>query len=206
MNGLLAALLLWPALAAAGPQVPEASGAPAEKKTREDAKIRVAFFGDSALGPQGRAVLKLAKSGGADAIFHLGDFDYRHSPKKFAQMLDDTIGTLPFFGALGNHEVDSKDKAENKRLRKEYSEMLAARVPGGADCTGEAGVQQRCRYKGLLAVLVTPDILMSQSSHAKFIRSELAAGAERWKICAWHKPHSKIQAGDNGDGPGWDVY
>jgi hypothetical protein len=210
-------LVLALALASgASAEPPKVDGKPVEtvkKKPRVDAKLRLAFFGDSYTAKRGYAVLRLAKSEGADAVVHLGDFDYQHSPPKFKKMLDETIGELPFFAAIGNHEVDAKkdgkmDAARNKQLREDYSALIAKRAPKDASCSGEDGVQYSCHWRGVHLVLVTPDVLMSQASHEKFIAAELssAESSERWKVCAWHKPHTKIQAGGNGDGPKWGVY
>lgn len=166
-------------------------------KERIDAKIKVAFVGDSGLGRASTDVLKMVVSEKAELLVHLGDFDYVDSPKRFKKLLDDNIGDLPFLAAVGNHDISELSG---------YEEILQARVPAGAVCEGRPGVIHACSFRGLFLVFAAVDMKGTDKGYADYIGSRMGPASERWKICAWHKPSPKIQAGTNGDGPGWAPY
>jgi hypothetical protein len=248
MKTSLLALLL--AVSPAAADVPDASGKPAEakreytdaeRKERDGAHALIAFVGDSYTADPAKAVFAMAAKKNVDALFHLGDFDYKHNPDLFGELLDRWLGEADdakraarikakedfpevkkVLAAMGNHEVDATlpqtaeekaakkkkvpDAKRNARLRQEYSDMLDARRPAGAQCEGEPGVMQACSFQGLFVVFVTPDIFGDQAGHADYIDKRMEKSAARWKICAWHKPSTKLQAGNNGDGVKWSVY
>lgn len=206
----LLALVPWTAraqlFAEGGPAVPPGAAA----GPRESVDIKAAFVGDSTDGPRARAVFDLIKAEGAAVVFHQGDFDYEEDtaagPPRWKKLLDDALGGLPFFAALGNHDMEVPKKPETRGLDKAYVADLAGRT-GGAVCEGKLGIKAACSYRGLF--FVGSAVTMRggpKTEHEKFIREKMAASPARWKICAWHKVENKMQIGAKTDGPGWGVY
>src|SRR3990172_10629401 len=66
-------LITLPLLAIASPTNMPAPEVPPPEFT-------IAFFGDQGLGGDAEAVLRLIRDEGADAVLHLGDFDYHDDP------------------------------------------------------------------------------------------------------------------------------
>jgi hypothetical protein len=164
---------------------------------RVDADIKVAFVGDSGTGPASQKVLELIVAEGAKAVVHLGDFGYESTADQFKKHLDKHLPGLPFFAAAGNHDIPELD---------EYEKILDARLPADAVCEGRSGRIQACSFRGLFFVLGAVDMIGTDQGYADYITKRMGAASERWKICGWHKPSTKIQAGKNGDGSGWAPY
>lgn len=193
-------------------QVPSSKGTTvATVGAHEDGKVKVAFVGDT-IRPKAQKVFKLIAGESADVVVHLGDFDYNHSPKLFETMLG-SLGGVPMIAVIGNHEYDvmkedkkTWDRDASEKLKDKYVDVVKAHLPGDASCEGSPGLKHACAFRGVFIVLVAPGILGSQKDDAAWIKEKLKASKARWKVCAWHKPSTHIQAGTNGDGVGWDVY
>src|SRR5688572_4030399 len=70
------------------------------------ANFKIAFFGDQGLGSNAEAVLKLAKSEGAQMIVHLGDFDYADNPEAWEAQNVKILGPdFPQAAVIGNHDI-----------------------------------------------------------------------------------------------------
>src|SRR3990170_7533047 len=67
--------------------------------------VTIAFFGDQGLGGDAEAVLSLIRDEGADAVIHMGDFDYRDDPAAWDAQIDAFLGAeFPYFASAGNHD------------------------------------------------------------------------------------------------------
>jgi len=165
--------------------------------------FKVAFVGDSGLGPNAVSVLELIKKEDADMVLHLGDFDYVDNPDAWDKQITDVLGDdFPFFASLGNHE---------EKYLLEYQQKLIERLAkiSGASCTGDLGIKSSCTYQGLFFILSGAGIF--GSDHDKFIRDELSSNNSKWRICSWHMNMHDSQVGRYVVGypryqPGWEVY
>eukprot|EP00128_Syssomonas_multiformis_P006114 Colp12_sorted_trinity150504_noHs@12868 len=160
------------------------------------ANLKIAFFGDQGLGSSPAKVLKMIKEFGAEAVIHLGDFDYEDDPASFQKLVDQELGAhYPYFASIGNHDVPKWT---------EYSKRLLGRFNVSQYCDGEFGVNSVCNYKGLLFVLSGVGTL--GTGHVDFIDNAFTKYASAWKVCAWHKNQQKMQIGGKKDEVGWDAY
>src|SRR5512134_2687817 len=67
--------------------------------------VTIALFGDQGSGSNSDAVLALVRDEGADAVIHLGDFDYQDNPAAWNAKIDAFLGPeFPYFAAVGNHD------------------------------------------------------------------------------------------------------
>src|SRR3990172_65044 len=68
-------------------------------------EFTIAFLGDQGLGGDAEAVLRLIRDEGADAVMHLGDFDYHDDPAAWDAQIDTILGPdFPYFASAGNHD------------------------------------------------------------------------------------------------------
>ena len=74
----------------AGTPTPEPSPTPYEPVFPKGATV--AFFGDQGLGGDAEDVLRLVRDEGADAVLHLGDFDYRDDAAAWIAQIDAILG------------------------------------------------------------------------------------------------------------------
>ena len=176
--------------------------------------FKIALFGDQGLqGEKGNnpdAVLQLVKAEGAQAVIHLGDFDYEDSPRRWERQINRTLGAdFPYFAVMGNHDIaewcDSLLVFDGygSRIRKRLERLRIA-------YNGSAGVQYSFTYRGVFFVLVSPgDEVECQPppmAHHEFVRSELAANGAMWSIAGWHRNQTLMQTGGKRDDTGWEVY
>jgi hypothetical protein len=176
----------------------------AEPTTPEN--FKVAFFGDQGVGPDAVAVLDLVAQEGAEAVVHLGDFDYLGNalgPEAWEAQIDATLGAdFPYFASAGNHDADFFYGVGG------YQERLAARMQRlGIVWDGDLGVQSSFEYGGIFFVLTAPgEFTEGDGDHDLYIRDQLAANGHLWRISAWHKNMSLMQVGGKSDETGWGVY
>jgi hypothetical protein len=163
----------------------------------------VAFFGDQGLGADSVAVLDLVAQEGAEAVVHVGDFDYSNDPAAWEAQIDATLGAdFPYFASAGNH-----DAAEFYGTGG-YQERLAARMQLlGIVWDGDLGVQSSFEYGGVFFVLTAPgEFTEGDGDHDLYIRDQLAADGHLWRVSGWHKNMSLMQVGGKSDETGWGVY
>ncbi len=173
----------------------------AQIATPEDFKI--AFFGDQGLGESSVAVLDLVLMEGAEALVHLGDFDYLDDPAAWEAQIDATLGAdFPYFASAGNH-----DKALFHGPGG-YQELLEARMQHlGIVWEGDLGVQSSFEYGGIFFVLTAPlDFGEGDGFHDLYIRDRLAADDHLWRVSGWHRNMGAMQVGGKSDDTGWGVY
>ena len=160
--------------------------------------IKVAFIGDQNLGASATAVLQLIKNEGAQAVVHLGDFDFNDNPNAWDQQINSVLGpNFPYFAVIGFHDVTALAG---------YQQKLQARLNqvSGASCSGNLAVQSVCIYKGLMMVFTAPGVM--GTGHDIYIRDQLAQSNFTWRISGWNPVQQLMQVGEHLDETGWGVY
>ncbi len=162
--------------------------------------FKVAFIGDQGLGEDAEAVLRLIKREGAQAVVHLGDFDYEDDPQAWEDQINKILGpNFPYFACVGNHDENEFYGPGG------YQEFMAARMNRlGIGWSGDLGVQSNFTYNGVLFVMTAPGVF--GSGHDTYIRDVLAADNSIWSISNWHKDMKLMQVGGKSDETGWGVY
>ncbi len=162
--------------------------------------FKVAFFGDQGLGGDAVAVLDLVKAEGAQAVVHLGDFDYDENPTAWEAQINSVLGRdFPYLALIGNHDESRWNGADG------YQRLIEDRLTRlGISWEGDLGVQSTLHYGGILFVMVAPGI--TGSAHDLYLRDQLAEDSSVWKIAAWHKNQRRMQVGGKLDETGWGVY
>jgi hypothetical protein len=163
----------------------------------------IAFLGDQGLGEDAEAVLALVAAEGADAVVHLGDFDYDDDPEAWEAQINATLGPdFPYFALAGNHDEDRFYGTGG------YQELIEARMDRlGIAWTGDLGAMSWHRYAGISFVMTTPGVFgAGDGLHDLYIRDRFAADDSIWRISAWHKCQRLMQVGDKNDESGWGVY
>ena len=170
----------------------------AGQKTPKNFKI--AFIGDQGYSDSSRAVLKLIKSEGANAVVHAGDFDYKHDPKKWDADINAILGKkFPYFASIGNHDVKKWHGADG------YQEVIEERFKRlKISWDGDLGVKSAFHYKNIYFIMVGPGIM--GEDHAEYIDDLLDEDTSIWRICCWHKNQTRMQVGGKKDETGWEVY
>lgn len=167
------------------------------------ANIKIAFIGDTQIGSDADAVLRLIKSEGADVVVHAGDLDYGDNPQAFEDHINGTLGeNFPYFYSAGNHDAPAWNGPDG------YQSFLEARFNRlGIPWTGQLGVLASFSYQGIFFVATSPDELgVSPEAAGAYIRDELAGDQSTWRISFWHKNQRLMQIGGKGDEAGWQVY
>src|SRR5262245_23885838 len=186
---LATVLLLAPGAArAAEPAVPE---------------VKIAFFGDQGTGADAESVLELVAHEGADAVVHMGDFDYGGDPQGWEAQIDAILGPeFPYFASAGNHDENDYYGPRG------YQEILAARLTRlGIPWEGDTAVQSSPNLRDIFLLLTAPGSYGNGDQlYAPFIRDALAADDSDWSISAWNKNMQRMQVGGKGDETGWGVY
>lgn len=165
--------------------------------------FKVAFLGDQGLGPWALAVLELVRREGADAVLHLGDFDYVDLPLLWEAQIDAVLGAdFPYFAVVGNHDEDRFYSTLG------YQHFLEARLQRlGIRWEGDLGAQCSFSYRGIRFVLTAPGVFgAGDGLHDLYVRDRLAEDDSVWRISAWHKNMRLMQVGGKGDETGWGVY
>lgn len=172
-------------------------------QTETPPNFTIAFLGDQGLGPHSEAVLHLIAGEGADAVMHVGDFDYEDDPQAWEEQINAILGPdFPYFGLVGNHDRTLFYEAGG------YQEILAARMNRlGIVWSGDLGVMSWHRYAGISFVMTAPGIFGSGDGlHDLYIRERFSTDEAIWRISAWHTNMRKMQVGRKGDEAGWGVY
>jgi predicted phosphodiesterase len=164
------------------------------------ANFKIAFIGDQGRGGNAEAVLKLIKNEGADAVVHLGDFEYQDNPAAWDAQINAILGPdFPYFACVGNHDDESFYGPAG------YQAFMIARMKRlGIPWDGDLGVKSSFVFNGIFFLLTGPDIL--GSGHAKYIREQLAKNNSLWRISSWHKNMKLMQVGGKSNETGWGVY
>ena len=173
--------------------------------------VRIAFIADQGWEPSRqydgpRAVLRLIREEGADAVFHQGDFDYGQNPEAWINMIDEELGQdFPYFASVGNHELDGTAWGQEGGYR-DRLEDRASRL--GYTWTGIYGEQASLSFEGIRVLLGSPGIFpnIENSTYANYFAGELATDTATWRICSWHKNQRQMQVGGKSDEVGYAVY
>lgn len=180
------------------------SGRSANAQETTTANLKIAFFGDQALGPNSVAVLNLIKSEGAQAVLHSGDLDYTDNPAAWEAQINSVLGPdFPYFVVIGNHDELAW------RGPTGYQQYLINRFSRlGISWSGDLGVQSTFNYQGLFFVLTAPGIGsgFDHGNSDTYIRDQLATDHSVWSISSWHKNMKRMQVGGKEDETGWPVY
>ena len=129
--------------------------------------FKIAFIGDQGVGDDARAVLNLIKSENADAVVHLGDFDYNDDPAAWNAQINDILGKeYPYFASIGNHD---KDKFYGSGGYQEFMEERMNRL--GITWDGDLGAKSSFKYSGIFFLLTGSGVL--GSDHSEYIRDKL---------------------------------
>ena len=166
-------------------------------------EFTIAFLGDQGLGGDAEAVLRLIRDEGADAVMHLGDFDYHDDPASWDAQIDAILGPgLPYFGSAGNHDEAMYYEPGG------YQDVLEARMSRlGIPWQGDLGVRSSFHYGGVFFVLTAPGSFGDGDEvYAPYVREALAADDSLWSISGWHKNMTPMQVGGKDDETGWGVY
>ncbi|MEE9167593.1 MAG: metallophosphoesterase [Candidatus Neomarinimicrobiota bacterium] len=176
------------------------AGLPGQGSSETPVNFKIAFIGDQGLGKNAVAVLNLINSEGADAVIHLGDFDYKDDPAGWDAQINAILGEdFPYFAVVGNHD--------KKKFYGEggYQDYLGARMNRlDISWDGELGVKSAFRYQGVFFVLTAPAVL--GSGHGEYIRNKLEEDNSIWSVSSWHKNMRLMQVGGKTDETGWGVY
>jgi Calcineurin-like phosphoesterase len=162
--------------------------------------FKLAFLGDQGVGLNSEAVLTLIRQEGADALVHLGDYDYLDNPEAWESQTNRILGPdFPYIAVMGNHDMFAWSGEQG------YARLVQNRLAAmGVTYVGEAGLKYAFRYRGILFVLTTPGL--TTSDHAGFIRDQLSKDSTLWRISAWHVNQALMQVGGKSDEAGWAVY
>jgi hypothetical protein len=174
-------------------------------RSTASAQVTIAFFGDQGAGASATAVLQLIADEGADAVFHLGDFDYEDDPGAWDQRITSVLGpNYPYFVAVGNHDEGHFYGAGG------YQEKAAARmIANGISWTGDLGNASWHVWNDIFFVATGPDIFGSGDGvYAPFIQAALSGPAQpyAWRLSGWHVLMRNMQVGGKSDQSGWNVY
>ncbi len=160
--------------------------------------IKIAILGDQGFNERTRKILEMVKKEGSELLIINGDFDCTDSPKKWKDIHAKILGKdFPIIPVAGNHDIKKWD--EYKKVIKEWESNPKL------SCSGEAGEQTICSYKGIKIVSTTPH-LFKKYNHTKYIHEAFKSDNTNWKICSWHENMTDMQTGKKGNATGWGVY
>ena len=179
--------------------------------------VRIAFIADQGYGEDPRAVLRLIREEGVDAVLHQGDFDYGNYPDLWMKMIDEELGqNFPYFASVGNHDLlrsgcctDTARQGGAWGAKRGYRERLEDRASRlGYTWTGIYGERASLSFEGIRILLGAPGIFdgTENSTYANYFAEELAADTATWRICSWHRNQLDMQVGGNEDQVGYAVY
>jgi hypothetical protein len=167
--------------------------------------VTLAFVGDTSVSPfSTRALYRLIALARADALVHLGDFDYTFSADAWDDLLTSELGRdFPVIASPGNHDTcvwqSYLAKISTRWRRSGLSDV----------CSGWPGVAHQCLFKGVRVV---------QAALGDFQRLPLEHGGVRlvdvlgemldgrgpgdpgWTVCAWHRNQWPFRVGHLSDG------
>ncbi len=160
----------------------------------------VAFFGDQGINNNAVAVMNMIKDEGADMIMHAGDLDYVGEPDEWvAQIAEVFPDDFPYFAAFGDKEAGHLTGSGS------YQEYCEARMNLiGIPWDGSLGIQSSFTFNGIFFITTAPGV--AGSNHPTYIRNQLAANNDIWRVNIWHKNMTALSPGLIGSGIGWDIY
>jgi predicted phosphodiesterase len=160
------------------------------------ANTKIAFLGDN-----NRYTLDLVVQERAEAVVHMGDFDYEDDADLFAEQIEDVLGaTFPYYISLGNHDTD----AWSDYHRYFYDRYRASNMDD--ECIGDIGINHVCSYKGILLVgTAVGSCSYSDSSHADYVDDVLSTYGSKWKFIHHHKNQKVYQLCTKSDETGYEI-
>lgn len=160
----------------------------------------VAFFGDQGINNNAVAVMNMIKDEGADMIMHAGDLDYIGEPDEWvAQIALVFPDDFPYFAVFGDKEEGSLTGSGS------YQEVCETRMNLiGVPWDGSLGIQSSFTYNGIFFLQTAPGV--AGSNHDTYIRNQLAANNNIWRVSVWHKNMRDLSPGLIGSSIGWDIY
>lgn len=170
---------------------------------------KIAFIGDTGYGANFIKVLEVIKEEQADAVVHLGDFDYRDDPKGFDAKITSVLGTdYPYLVVSGNHDAatwPSDCKGAKGCYATLFSERYArANIPLSKEQLDSD--LYNLDFNGISLTFVGVSPVGRNASYESFVQSSLSNDNHIWKICNWHRNQNALQVGEKPDSMGWPVY
>ena len=174
-----------------------------------EANTKIAFIGDTGMGLNFKKVLDLIETEEADAVVHLGDFDYSSNPNGFHSVITEALGaSYPYLVVSGNHDR-SLWESSCSGGQGCYSELFAARyLEAGIPLTLEMLDSEKYTldFQGVQLSFIGPGGINDGPEFAEYLEAELSESDNIWKICNWHFNQEKMQLGEKADQTGWEVY
>ena len=188
---------------------PDDNSALLEEKIIPEANTKIAFIGDSGVGSHFKDVLTLIHSEEADAVVHLGDFDYTSNPEGFNAVISEKLGeSYPYLVVIGNHDRSLWEPNCNSD-KGCYSEVFAQRyILGEIPLTVEMLTSEKYQldFQGVQLLFVGAGGANDGPEYAEFLNSSMSQSDNLWKICNWHLNQEKLQLGGKVDQAGWEIY
>lgn len=164
----------------------------------------IAIFGDQGLSDNAVSVLQLVLSENAEAVIHVGDFDYVSSPSQWDELISNNLGEqFPYYSVLGNHDAVSF-QMPNGYQQKIWERLQRTEL--AAFCRGDVGYSYVCSYKGIVFVLTNPGLFQSGSTAASFVKDAMAAFGGRVRLSGWHFVQTLYQVENKGNEATYDIY
>ncbi len=180
------------------------NGTPDNSDEETPVNLMIAFFGDQGLDEDATDVLNLVASEGAEAVIHLGDFDYVSSPSRWDELITDQLGeTFPYFSVLGNHDAVSFSMA-NGYQTKIWQRLN--RTSLASQCRGDIGYSYVCSFKGITFALTNPGLFQSSAEAAAFTKSAFDSFGGIWRIAGWHYVQTLYQVESQPNLAGYEIY
>lgn len=188
---------------------PEDKSALIEGKIIPEVGTKIAFIGDTGIGPDYKNVLTLIQSEEADAVVHLGDFDYTFNPEGFSAVINEKLGeNYPYLVVAGNHDrslwkpnCNSDKGCYSEEFAKRY---LLANIPLTQEML--ASDKYQFDFQGIQLLFVGPGGVDDGPEFAEFLNTSMSQSNHLWKICNWHFNQEKLQLGGKIDQAGWEIY
>ena len=191
---------------AKSPAALSGKASPSARFIPTEAGLKVAFIGDSGIGPHQREVLKLIQAEGAQIVLHQGDFDYHDNPTAFWSSVDEVLGAnFPYFVSVGNHDVAEWPTTSKPSYAQYFFERLT-RMGVTADSMELNNEMYSLAFKGLKIVFVGEQRGTGDRIYAPYIKKQLKNDDHIWKVCSWHRNMNAMQMGNKTDDMGWGVY
>lgn len=188
---------------------PEDNKAMEEEFVFPEPGTKLAFVGDTGMGTDYKKVLELIKQEDADAIVHLGDFDYARNPQGFNNVINGVFGEdYPYLVVSGNHDkpIWNPNCNNDKGC---YSEIFAERYEtAGIPISLEMLVSETYQldFQGIQLLFIGPGGEKKSTEYSSFLNTQLSQSNNLWKICNWHFNQQVLQLGTKEDQTGWGVY
>lgn len=164
----------------------------------------IAIFGDQGLSENAVSVLQLVLAENAEAVIHVGDFDYVSSPSQWDELVSNNLGEqFPYYSVLGNHDAVSF-KMPNGYQQKIWDRLQRTELV--TFCRGDVGYSYVCSYKGIVFALTNPGLFQSGSTAASFVKDAMATFGGRVRLSGWHLVQTLYQVENKGNEATFDIY